>query len=478
MIVQGSPDILTPPKGPISGAWGDLGAVMVTEFDTYDGSQPLFGGDIPIDLPGRSVDDKVSVYLNLLDLGNSDLEVRARAEYLFGPQTDENWGALQALAEQARQADADAAAAAAAMQALQNEIAAKQAQRDAEAAAAAEQARRAAEAAEAAAEQSKLIAIEQARQQAAAAEAARAAADAEAAAEEARRRAESEERQRRNEEAFWAEVQKRSQLEVATRLKASDITDDLAIQSADTKAAIYNALIDEGNSNAAIRARAEYLFGPQADADWNALISLANAQRAAIAAENARKEAAAAAAAAAAEDARRDAAAAAAAEQARQQAAAAAADAAAAAAAAAEKARRDAAAAAAAAEQARRDAAAAAAVAEEARRRAASAQTPSTLIGGDIPTDLPMRSVQDRASIYNALISAGNTDAAIRARSEYLFGPQADADWSALRDLAQRLKTGTTIQPTPMPTPGAPGAAGAGIGPLLLAVAAAAILGG
>jgi hypothetical protein len=293
---------------------------------------------------------------------------------------------------------------------------------------------------------------------------AQAAADA---AEKARRQAESQEQQRRAEEAFWAEARKRSQLDVATRLKASDIPDDLPSQTADTKAAIYNMLIAEGNTNAAIRARAEYMFGPQADADWNALISLANAQLEAIAAEEAAKRAraeASAAADAAAEDARRRAAAAA--EQAQR-------DSNAAAAAAAEQARRDAAAAAAAAAEQARRAAAEAAAADEARRRATG--MPSNLIGGDIPADLPARSAQEKAAIYNQLIAAGNPDAAIRARAEYLFGPQTDAMWGALRDLAQKAK-GTPTVTTPTVTP--PDAAGAGIGPLLLAVAAAAILGG
>jgi hypothetical protein len=54
------------------------------------------------------------------------------------------------------------------------------------------------------------------------------------------------------------------------------------------------------------------------------------------------------------------------------------------------------------------------------------------------------------------------TDAQIRAETEAVYGPQADADWAMLRSLAEPV----TQQP-----------AAGGVAPLLLAVAAAYILG-
>jgi hypothetical protein len=71
---------------------------------------------------------------------------------------------------------------------------------------------------------------------------------------------------------------------------------------------------------------------------------------------------------------------------------------------------------------------------------------------------------EQKVARYRELRAKGMTDAQIRAETEAVYGPQADADWAMLRSLAEPV----TQQP----------AAGAGIAPLLLAVAAAAILGG
>lgn len=83
--------------------------------------------------------------------------------------------------------------------------------------------------------------------------------------------------------------------------------------------------------------------------------------------------------------------------------------------------------------------------------------------------------VQQKVARYQAMRASGMTDAQIRAEVESKIGPQNDADWNLLRTLAMETKPaagGVTTLPGPGTTPAA-----GGIGPLLLAVAAAYVLG-
>lgn len=69
--------------------------------------------------------------------------------------------------------------------------------------------------------------------------------------------------------------------------------------------------------------------------------------------------------------------------------------------------------------------------------------------------------LQQKVARYQSMRASGMTDEQIRAEVESKIGPQSDADWSALRAMAAQA------QPAAAP----------GIAPLLLAVAAAYILG-
>jgi hypothetical protein len=92
-------------------------------------------------------------------------------------------------------------------------------------------------------------------------------------------------------------------------------------------------------------------------------------------------------------------------------------------------------------------------------------------VGGGGLVDLPGGEVieperlttEEKVARYRELRAKGMTDAQIRAETEAIYGPQPDADWSLLRSLAEV----TTKQPV----------AAGGVAPLLLAVAAAYILG-
>jgi hypothetical protein len=259
--------------------------------------------------------------------------------------------------------------------------------------------------------------------------------------------------------------------------------------SATQKAAFYLAKLDAGFTDAQIRITTESAFGPQLDADWQALRNIAAAQRAAQIAAKAADDAAAAAAAAQAQAdqvAQNDPQSSAAAVTAQQadNAATAAATADSAAAVAANAADTAAAAAdagdAAGSVQASQvaqtaadtatNAADAAAAAAERKRYMEEAVFPMAPRGGLV--DLPgggfyepeRLTTEQKVARYRELRAKGMTDAQIRAETEAIYGPQADADWAMLRSLAEPV----TQQP----------AAGAGIAPLLLAVAAAAILGG
>ena len=75
--------------------------------------------------------------------------------------------------------------------------------------------------------------------------------------------------------------------------------------------------------------------------------------------------------------------------------------------------------------------------------------------------------VQQKVARYQSMRASGMTDEQIRAEVESKIGPQSDADWSALR--AAAFAAGTAAQAQPAAAPG--------IAPLLLAVAAAYILG-
>ncbi len=68
----------------------------------------------------------------------------------------------------------------------------------------------------------------------------------------------------------------------------------------------------------------------------------------------------------------------------------------------------------------------------------------------------------EKIATYRAMRASGLSDVEIRKRVENQVGTQADADWAMLRSLAEPV--------TPQPAAG-------GVAPLLLAVAAAYILG-
>lgn len=54
----------------------------------------------------------------------------------------------------------------------------------------------------------------------------------------------------------------------------------------------------------------------------------------------------------------------------------------------------------------------------------------------DLPVGFETASAAQKAAFYLSKLDAGFTDAQIRITAESAFGPQADADWSALRNLA------------------------------------------
>ena len=269
-----------------------------------------------------------------------------------------------------------------------------------------------------------------------------------------------------------------------------DIPDDLPGKLAAEKALVYLTLLDLGNTNEAIRARAEFKFGPIPDADWTALQNLATAQRAAAIAAAAAKAAAQAAADTA--DSQRtilsvnpqaegvvlvdvhvDQASAAAATA--SDAADIAVNNAAAAVAAADAG--DAAAARQASEtaiNAGNAAQAAADTANTAANQAASLAGKTGVKYFDFPAGIENFSLQDKAKFYNEKRAAGFTDAQIRSTTDFVFGPQADADWAMLTSAAASIRTVTV---TPGTTPGTTPAPGGGAGALLLAVATAYILG-
>lgn len=118
-----------------------------------------------------------------------------------------------------------------------------------------------------------------------------------------------------------------------------------------------------------------------------------------------------------------------------------------------------------------------------------------------LPKDLDKMDIFQQAKVYNMLVDAGNSDGQILDAVEYVYGPQSDANWQLLQraaDDARKQKTQViqeqkpvteknlfpesqdvfpddTIKKQPIVEVPAPGA---NIAPLLLAVAAAAILGG